>query len=87
MPKVNVIDSTTDGFRVEVTWASHSDISGHVQVATTNEKSPFTFDPSSDPGSIGEPFNGWFVTLDRDGCNRAIRALRKARDAAFGPDA
>jgi len=29
---------------------------------------------------------GWFMQLDREGCNRAIRALRKARDAAFGRD-
>ena len=31
--------------------------------------------------------SGWFVPLTRDGCNRMIRALRKARDAAFGADA
>lgn len=30
---------------------------------------------------------GLFVQLDRDGINRLIRALRKARDAAFGADA
>jgi len=29
---------------------------------------------------------GWFMQLDRAGCNRAIRALRKARDDAFGRD-
>lgn len=31
--------------------------------------------------------NGWFVSLDRDGINHAIRLLRKARDAAYGSDA
>lgn len=30
--------------------------------------------------------NGWFVSLDRHGINRAIKALRKARDDAFGKD-
>lgn len=30
--------------------------------------------------------NGWFVSLDRAGCNRLIRLLRKARDDAFGRD-
>jgi hypothetical protein len=30
--------------------------------------------------------NGFFVLLNRDGVNRAIRALRKARDAAYGKD-
>ena len=30
--------------------------------------------------------NGWFVQLDRAGINRAIRALRAARDQAYGRD-
>jgi hypothetical protein len=30
---------------------------------------------------------GWFIQLDREGINRLIRTLRKARDAAFGADA
>lgn len=30
--------------------------------------------------------NGWFVQLDRSGINRLIRALRQARDQAFGRD-
>jgi hypothetical protein len=30
--------------------------------------------------------NGWFIQLDRDGINRAIRTLRRARDQAFGRD-
>jgi len=46
---------------------------GAVQLATT--KGP------------AEPFEGHRVSLDRAGCNRAIRALRTARDRAFGADA
>lgn len=99
MPKENVNDHVTPGFRMEIGWSQD----GHVQVATTNAASPFRFPdeetiivqgPGGEERALstrsvgpGEPFDGWFVTLDRDGCNRAIRALRKARDAAYGPDA
>lgn len=41
-----------------------------------------TFDPSREM-----PTGGVFMSLDRDGCNRLIRSLRKARDAAYGSDA
>lgn len=41
-----------------------------------------SFDPSREM-----PSDGVFMALDRDGCNRLIRTLRKARDAAFGSDA
>ncbi len=36
----------------------------------------------------GEPQWGetWFMDLDRDGINRAIRALRSARDRTYGRD-
>lgn len=30
--------------------------------------------------------NGWFVQLDRNGINKMIKALRTARDQAFGKD-
>lgn len=40
------------------------------------------FDPSRQM-----PNDGVFMTLDRDGINRLIRALRKARDQAYGADA
>jgi hypothetical protein len=32
------------------------------------------------------PFTGLWGTLDRDGCNRLIRVLRRARDQTFGRD-
>lgn len=38
-------------------------------------------------GEIESPFNGCFLSLGRDGVNRVIRVLRKARDQAFGSDA
>lgn len=34
--------------------------------------------------SVGDV--GWYVQLDREGINRAIRTLRRARDVAFGRD-
>ncbi len=74
MPKENINDATTPGFRTEITWSR----AGHVQMATVNPDSPLRLDD--------EPFDGWHVTLDRDGCNRAIRALRRARDQAYGRD-
>lgn len=67
----------TDGgkyFRrgVHVGWAKDR----HVEIGVAQ------FDPSRET-----PSDGVFTTLDRDGINRLIRSLRKARDAAFGADA
>ena len=50
----------------------------HVEVAVINT------DIKS--GHPGDSARGWFMQMDREGCNRAIRALRKARDDAFGRD-
>jgi len=86
MPKENINCISVDGLRVEVSW-SHDK---YVQLATVNQHSPFTFPRMIVDGAEvepSEPFNGWHATLDRDGINRLIRSLRKARDAAFGADA
>lgn len=86
MPKINIQDYSVSGSRVEIGWtARHDDTPGVVQVGTTNEESPFSFPESDECSSL--PFNGWFATLDREQINNAIRALRKARDAAYGADA
>lgn len=74
MPKTNIDDETQPGWRAEVGWSPHA-----VQVATVNTRTTMRLED--------EPFDGWHITLDRDGCNRMIRALRKARDAAYGADA
>lgn len=37
-------------------------------------------------GNPDGPYRGIYATLDRSACNRLIRALRKARDAAYGRD-
>lgn len=85
MPKENIDDLVTKGFRVEVSWMANHQPDGWVQLATVNQRSTLTL-PGDNPGDPDQPFDGWRVTLDRDGINRAIRSLRKARDAAFGRD-
>lgn len=50
----------------------------HVEVAVINT--------DIKPEHPGDSRQGWFMQLDRAGCNRAIRALRRARDDAFGRD-
>lgn len=82
MPKINVNDEVVDNFRLEINWGMGT----FVQVATTNAESQLRLEEGDTPDN-SHPFLGWHVTLDRDGINRAIRALRKARDAAFGADA
>lgn len=81
MPKENINDMVIRGFRTEVTWMPEK----HVQLATVNQQSKLNL-PGDNPGDPDQSFNGWRVTLDRDGINRLIRALRRARDSAFGRD-
>jgi hypothetical protein len=86
MPKENVDCVAMDALRVQVGWHPN----GHVQVATVHTDSPATLpgekqDHDDTPPPV--PFDGWHATLDREGVNRLIRVLRKARDSAFGADA
>jgi hypothetical protein len=46
-----------------------------------------TLDTIADGGGPNGSYAGVWSDLDRDACNRLIRTLRKARDAAFGADA
>ncbi|HEX5525156.1 MAG TPA: hypothetical protein VFX53_17055 [Pedococcus sp.] len=82
MPKINVNDEVVSGFRAEVLWG----MGRYVQIGTVNQESTLRLENGDTPDSA-EPFKGWFVTLDRDGCNRLIRAVRQARDSAYGADA
>lgn len=74
MPKEITYGRPSD-VNVEVGWTRN--LPG-VAVASLNE-------------SVGDgpadPARGWFAHLDREGVNRLIRALRKARDQSFGADA
>lgn len=131
MPKENVRDLTSNGFRAEIGWTAGvpDDRDGYVQIATTNQHSKLRLPPDDEtpwrlvarlerelvdarefaasateaapdaPSGLGtstskatvakpmQQFEGWHVTLDRDGINRMIRVLRRARDAAYGSDA
>lgn len=74
MPKTNVYPPNTPGDeagrRIEVGWRTGSD----VQVATTT------------PTPDSSEWDGQWVDLDRRGVNQLIRALREARDKAYGRD-
>jgi hypothetical protein len=76
MPKVNVYPPNTTvadaPVRVEVGWRSGSD----VQIATTTRTAE-----GDEPA-----WDGQWIDLDRNGCNQLIRALREARDRAYGRD-
>ncbi len=85
MPKTNVYppcptpDTVADR-RVEVGWHN-----GGVQIATTALVNPTTLTVDN---AVAEP--EWksdsYVDLDRAGINTLIRALREARDKAYGRD-
>jgi hypothetical protein len=62
--------------RLEITH-----IAGTVQVGIVPPS-----DKSTDDGGLWDPNDGRFMCLSRDGINRAIRALREYRDAAYGRD-
>jgi hypothetical protein len=68
----------TETTHLHVGWTKGRE---HVEVAVLNPDAP------SLDGRTGDAAEGWFMQLDREGCNRAIRAIRKARDDAFGVDA
>lgn len=92
MPKTNIDDYTTDGWRAEVSWRAVGDqYEGHVQVASVNTGS--TLELPGDVLDLGpngeelrgepEPFDGWRVTLDEAGIDRMIDALTEAKRSAF----
>lgn len=60
---------------IHVGWSREP---GHVELATR---------AGGDYDEVDEHRPGIFAQLDRAGINRLIRALRKARDAAYGADA
>jgi hypothetical protein len=76
MPKEVIYPEISGDPRLEIGWAKDH---GRVQIATLAPD-----DQTLDPTSEG---NGWFTHLTRDDINRTIRALRRARDQAYGADA
>ncbi len=101
MPKVNVYpsspnpDSVPDR-RVEVGWHPH----GFVQIGTTvrnpvkaikvdgvdGTTATMAVSPGGTVDEDGWTWDGQFTDLDRHSINQLIRALREARDKAYGRD-
>lgn len=85
MPKENinstcVSDNNEAVTRAELSWKIAP---GYVQLTTSMLT---TSTPEGAPASQHYA-EGAYVQLDREGINRMIRSLRKARDAAYGQDA
>lgn len=78
MPKETVKD-ISDLFDLKVGWSNQS-----VQVGLETNDFPTLSDALKAMGD--NPKSVW-SNLDREGCNRLIRLIRRARDGAFGSDA
>lgn len=90
MPKSSFYENAapdgTQSRRVEIGWQHDQG----VQIGVTN------LAPGADPtsefidGEGDQPptpaWDGWFMNLDRGQINSIIRALKRARDQAFGRD-
>jgi hypothetical protein len=74
---------------VEVRWAHEREGGDHVQVVSKCVDSAtggrLVKDDEGGPETIHYT-DGFYVGLDRRGINKMIRALRRARDQAFGRD-
>jgi hypothetical protein len=83
MPKEKVYDQVKL-YDATVGWRPD----GYVQVGIeSHEGIPLSKLLSGPDGESPADFTGLWGTFDRDGCNRLIRAIRKARDSAYGADA
>lgn len=81
--------------QVEVGWSKAP--TGHVEISTHDrtmlkvliEQVTAAVEEGSDVETVMMDYfrpGGFWVTLDRDGCNALIRRIRKARDDAFRRD-
>lgn len=86
MPK-EMINSKFDATTyAQVGWSKES---GHVQLGVLDPGTRLAI-VERDAIRLENPEEiegGWFIQLDRNGINRLIRTLRKARDQAYGADA
>jgi hypothetical protein len=83
MPRETVHSPETPEFQVAVTWQRDHD---YVQVATITGPETHAYTLVKQLEGDGVAFDGFYATLNRQGCNDLIRKLRRARDAAFGRD-
>lgn len=77
MPRETVRDAI-DMWDVQVGWSNES-----VQIGVTSRDNRPITELLENP----EQYTGLWSNLDRDGCNRMIRLIRRARDGAYGSDA
>lgn len=77
MPRETVRDFV-DSWDVQVGWSPQT-----VQLGVTSRDDKNLKEMLENP----ELYTGLWSNLDRNGINRLIRLLRKARDGAFGSDA
>ncbi len=85
MPQETIRDEA-GMFDVRVGWTTHRWVQVGIESA---DGVPIVtrLNAGGDDGSDPAEFTGLWGTLDREGCNRLIRAVRNARDAAYGKDA
>ncbi len=97
MPKINVYAFRDDSRRVEVGWQPNGGVQvGSVLRNPVKVDAPEGVTVSSSVGASqvrggtvdgdGWTWEGQFTDLDRHGINQLIRALREARDKAYGRD-
>lgn len=72
---------------ISVSWLNSSDGTGWVQLALEGDVDYFKFvQEFPDADSTSERTTAYTPVLDRQEINRLIKALRRARDAAYGRD-
>lgn len=82
MPKEMIADQAAM-YDVHIGWTVAGE---YVQIGIETADGIPVVDKLGAGGANPAEFRGLWGTLDRAGCNRAIRAIRQARDAAFGRD-
>ncbi|MBQ1047868.1 hypothetical protein KBX50_05265 [Micromonospora sp. C51] len=81
MPKERIYDQV-GMYDLQVAWEP----GGHVQVGVESHDGRSLAFHLTGENQTPADFKGVWGTFDREGINRAIRVLRRARDSAFGRD-
>lgn len=84
MPAEMINDQTNPEWRAQVHWGRDRPVRVSTVCLTS---APLDVKSNVPVTGTQHTWEGVFVALDREGCNRMIRALRKARDQAYGQDA
>jgi hypothetical protein len=69
----------------KVHWDPRVEVTSHSRVVQIGVVPP-SREHSTNASGVWDREDGQFLSLDRDGVNRLIRALREAREAVFGRD-